>query len=217
MASFFVFKVRSACLECGESMPFEGPALRITCRACHSDLEVPAAAWKNILSFREKLAKHGLTEGQIRNSSVMGGGTGTFSVGWGPQRPVCAGCGALLDLSATPPGTDGSIRCGGCGASTTTFPPPPWLAAVEPEALQIFGAARSGGAPAGATPVEAPRNDARPISFSCPDCGATLKITMESPRILTCTFCKADHFLPDPLWRALHPVKKRAPWVVAFR
>jgi hypothetical protein len=216
MASFFVFKVRSTCLECGESIPFDGPVLRIPCRACHSDMEIPAPAWKNILDFRENLAKFGLTEGQIRNSSTMGGGTAGFSVGWGPQRPVCAGCGALLDLSAAPPGTEGEIRCAACGASTTTFPPPSWLAAVVPEALQIFGAARSIGGP-GANPIEAPRDAARPISFSCPDCGATLKITMESPRVFSCTFCKADHFLPDALWRALHPVKKRAPWVVAFR
>jgi DNA-directed RNA polymerase subunit RPC12/RpoP len=217
MASFFVFKVRSTCLECGESVPFEGPALLIPCRACHSNMELPASVWRSILTLRENLAEFGLTEGQIRNSSITGGGTAGFSVGWGPQRPVCAGCGALLDLSAAPPGTDGAIRCAACSASTTTFPPPSWLAAVAPEALQIFGAARSGAAPAGATAVEAPRDQARPISFSCPDCGATLKITMDSPRVFSCTYCKADHFLPDALWRALHPVKKRAPWVVAFR
>src|SRR5262249_10202091 len=100
MASFFVFKVRSTCLECGESLPFEGPALRIPCRACHSDSDVPAATWQSILSFRENLAEFRLTEGQIRNSSISGGGSGTFLVGWGPQRPVCASCAALLDLSA---------------------------------------------------------------------------------------------------------------------
>jgi hypothetical protein len=216
VASFFVYKVRSSCLECGESIPFEGPALRVPCRACHSELEVPANTWKGILNFRENAAQLRLVEGGIRNSAMMGGGSGVIAVGWGPQRPICTGCGALLDLAAAPPGTDGFVHCAACGASTTTFPAPAWLAAVDPSAMQIFGAARTDGPLAG-TPVEAPRTETRPISFSCPDCGATLKISMDSPRILSCSYCKADHFLPDPLWRGGGHRENRAPWVVAFR
>ena len=214
MGSFFLFKIRSSCLECGENLAFEGPALAVPCRGCGATLDIPTATWKAILGFRENAAKFQLAEGQIRNSAMMGGGSGTLSVGWGPQRPLCSGCGTLLELSEAPPGTDGAIRCTACGGSTTTFPPPAWLSAVEPAAMQIFGAAREG-VPAG-QPVGAPVAT-RPVSFTCPDCGANLKVAEDTPRILGCSFCKADLFLPDPLWRTLHPVKKRVPWVVAFR
>jgi predicted RNA-binding Zn-ribbon protein involved in translation (DUF1610 family) len=93
-----------------------------------------------------------------------------------------------------------------------TFPTPPWLQELHPKAVQLFNAARD--ETVLAAPVTSPAN--RPVSFGCPDCGANLKITMESPRILECQFCKTDLFLPDPLWRALHPVRKRATWYVAF-
>jgi ribosomal protein S27E len=124
VASFFVFKIRASCLECGENLAFEGPAIAVPCRACGSTLDVGAATWKDVFGLRE-----GTASGQ-----------------------------AVASPAAT-----------------------------------------------------------RPVSFACPDCGANLKIAADAPRILACSFCKADLFLPDPLWRALHPVKKRVPWVVAFR
>lgn len=208
--TFFVFKVRTSCLECGAAVAFEGPTLVTPCRECQSPVEVAAPVWKAMLDLRSNAAElHGLTEGQTRHSTLVRGAT--FSIGWGPQRPVCA-CGSALDLDGAPPGTDSAIRCA-CGQSTTTFPPPAWLLAVEPDALQLFGAARAGG-PGRAIVSGAGRG---PVSFACPDCGANLKITIDAPRVLACGFCKADLFLPDPLWRALHPVKKRSPWVVAFR
>jgi Zn finger protein HypA/HybF involved in hydrogenase expression len=212
-AAFFVFKVRTACNECGEPVMFDGPLLSVPCAACQSQVELDAHAWKDVLGFRQLLSKFGLAEGQIRNSASLRA-SGNINVGWGPQRPQCAGCGALLDLNAAPPGTHGSIRCPACGVSTSTFPPPAWLLAVVPEALQIFGAT-SASTPAGAK-VEVPA-ERRPVSFACPECGANLKITAESPRILACAFCKVDLYLPDALWRSLHPVKRRSPWVVAFR
>jgi len=212
--AFFVFKVRTTCLECGGPVVFDGPTLTTACRECQSPVEVDAKQWKSILDLRMNAAEHhGLVEGRTRNSTIVSGAT--FSIGWGPQRPLCS-CGALLDLNAAPPGTDGAIRCTACGASTTTFPPPAWLLAIEPNALQLFGAARPHAAAPGSKAVD-PTAERRPVSFACPDCGANLKITTDSPRVLECSFCKSDLFLPDPLWRALHPVKKRSPWVLAFR
>ena len=211
-SSFFVFKVRTSCLECGSAVVFDGPTLLTKCRECQSPVEVDAQKWKAILALRANAAEiDGLTEGKTRNSTIIAGAT--FSIGWGPQRPICS-CGALLDLSKAAPGVDTDIQCA-CGASTPTFPPPAWLLAVEPSALQLFGAARAFHSPGGIG-VE-PAVERRPVSFACPDCGANLKITTDSPRVLACNFCKADLFLPDPLWRALHPVKKRTPWVLAFR
>jgi hypothetical protein len=53
--------------------------------------------------------------------------------------------------------------------------------------------------------------------MACMGCGAALGITVESPRITTCEYCQVENFLPDPLWRRLHPVKKRVPWYVRYR
>ena len=211
LASLFVFKIRTSCSECGEPIALEGPRQEATCESCHSILAVTGPDWKNMFSFRSSAEQFGLTEGKTRGSS-MSDGERRFLVSWGPQRPVCVACGALLDLKHAPPGTDGEVPCA-CGKTTTTFPPPAWLAESDPSILQIFGAPRDRPSGAASTVETA----ISPISFACPDCGANLKITVESTRVLRCAYCQADSFLPDALWRAIHPVKKRTPFFVAFR
>jgi hypothetical protein len=52
--------------------------------------------------------------------------------------------------------------------------------------------------------------------MTCPQCGAALHLTAESQRTTTCQFCHVDVFLPDELWRCLHPVKVVQPWWVRF-
>jgi hypothetical protein len=211
VATFFVFKIRTSCAECGEGMVLEGPRMAAKCEGCQSILAVPGDYWKNMFSFRSAVERFGLNEGTTRGSSLSSGEQ-KFLVSWGPQRPVCTSCGALLDLSLAPPGTDGEVPCE-CGKTTSTFPPPPWLAEADPTVLQIFGAPRE--RPSMAPPV--PEGGQSAVSFACPDCGANLKVTPDAPRILRCHYCQSDSYLPDALWRALHPVKKRTPFVVAFR
>src|ERR1700674_4124952 len=108
MASFFVFKIRTSCAECGEGMVLEGPRQEATCESCQSILPLAGQDWKNMFSFRSSAQSFALTEGKTRGSS-MSDGERRFLVSWGPQRPICVGCGALLDLTKAPPGTDGEV------------------------------------------------------------------------------------------------------------
>ena len=82
---------------------------------------------------------------------------------------------------------------------------PAWLSAVVPAARTLHVAAAPPAPPA-----------ARPISFACPDCGAGLKIDHAAPRVLACAYCAADLYLPDALWRTLHPARPRRPFWVTF-
>jgi hypothetical protein len=118
-----------------------------------------------------------------------------------------------MPAEAVPPGGDGRLSCK-CGACIATFPPPEWLRRAVPTAVQLFGAARES-APEGLAVVES-STAIKPVVFGCPRCGAGLDIAAESPRILTCKYCDSDLYLPDALWHALHPVKKRTPFWVAF-
>jgi len=209
---FFVFKVLMPCPECGGSVALEGPLLRVVCKACKSTLELTPQNWKGVLEFRKYEAEFSLTEGKTRGSSLTHGEL-KLLVRWGPSRPVCLGCGAPMPAEAVPPGGDGRLSCT-CGQSMTTHPVPDWLREVVPSAVQVFGAAREG-IPEN---LEAVASSAalKPVLFSCPSCGAGLDVATESPRILTCKYCDSDLYLPDALWHALHPVKKRAPFWVSF-
>ena len=145
--------------------------------------------------------------------SSLSNGELRLLVRWGPARPICPGCAMPLPAEAVPPGGDGRLACR-CGQSIATFPVPEWLRQVVPTALQLFGAARDG-APDGLVVMES-STATKPVLFGCPRCGAGLDIAPESPRILTCKYCDTDLYLPDALWHALHPIKKRTPFWVAF-
>lgn len=209
MVTFFSYRTLVPCTECGESIALDGPAPEITCGACASVIAIPAQFWAAALSFRGNVAEFGLTEGKTRGSSTSNGEL-RMNVRWGPQRPMCTGCDAALDLSRVPSGYDGDVVCS-CGHATPTFPAPAWLRAAEPAALQVFGAPRNPSGVAAATSTAT-----RPVQFACTVCGAGLRITGESRRLFTCGHCDSDLYLPDALWRALHPVKKRGAWWVAF-
>ena len=208
---YFVFKLLLSCGECGSRFPLEGPTLSASCPACHSVIALLPRHWKAAVELYRDAAQFALTEGKTRGSSLRDGEL-ELLVRWGPSRPSC-GCGLALPVDAVPPGGDGKLSCS-CGLVVETFPPPAWLREVVPTALQMFGARREG-APAGATELPAVAA-AKPVLFGCPRCGAGLDIKAESPRILTCSYCESDLYLPDPLWHALHPVKKRAPFWLAF-
>ena len=206
----FLFKVRTACPECGESLILDGPIRAIRCNACQSSLQIGPKEWKRILDARS------MDDVKRRVGSVVLGFASeyTFHARVGPEQPKCTACGKQIDITGVAPGTDGQIACA-CGQTMTTHPAPDWLREIEPKAAQLFGAVREE-RNQDESPVVTPQAN-RPVSFGCPDCGANLKITVETPRILECHYCKADLFLPDPLWRALHPVRKRTAWYVAFK
>src|SRR5258708_39741314 len=52
--------------------------------------------------------------------------------------------------------------------------------------------------------------------MTCPQCGGALHIPADTNRTTTCQFCSVDFYLPDDLWRRLHPVKVVEPWCVRF-
>lgn len=93
------------------------------------------------------------------------------------------------------------------------FDPPDWLAPLVPSLRRCFGDEPPERAEPGAAPVQV-EGAGKPVSMSCPECGAGLKITSEMPRTSTCQYCSADFYLPDDLWLRLHPAVKASRWYV---
>lgn len=210
---YFVFKLLLSCAECGARFPLEGPTLLATCTSCHSRIELSPKNWQPIFELYRDAAQFSLSAGKTRGSALRDGEL-QILVRWGPSRPSCVECSQPLPVEQVPPGGDGKLSCA-CGESVETFPPPRWLADGVPAIVQLFGAKREMAAPSAGAVVTP--NDMKPVLWSCPRCGAGLDIAPETPRILTCRYCESDLYLPDPLWHALHPVKKRAPFWIAFR
>jgi hypothetical protein len=133
-------------------------------------------------------------------------------------KPACGACGTLVALETLPLGMDGKASCGRCSAEVTTYPAPSWLGEELPSLRQIYGAEREVTSAHG---MPAPRTSAArgddAVILSCPNCGGSLRVTGETQRTTPCTYCQTNVFLPDDLWRRLHPVKTVRAWSIAFR
>jgi ribosomal protein S27E len=210
MREVYVFRMRTSCPECGEPVGIDGPSLEIECHACRSTLAMTAGDWHKVFD-RRNFVQPQLSEGETCAWSLRSAEL-DVTIRFGPQSPLCASCGARMDLSMCAPEMDGKLFCVKCGAPMSTFPAPEWLRAEDRKIRQVFGVTPKA---AGTAQVEV-RDAAKPVSLSCPDCGGHLKISGDSARVVTCTYCKADLFVPDALWRAVHPVKKRGAWYVGF-
>lgn len=209
---FCVYKIQAPCDECGNSVILDGPLRRLDCVHCQSTLEYPEDFWKALLEDAlEGYDGFGWDEGQ--NSQMFIGGR-QVRVQYGRQMPKCPACRELLPLDQIGPAHDGPVFCGQCGKRTSSHPAPDWLRGLFPTAAQLYCAATEAD-PDGAQDLEI-QDASKPVVMSCMQCGGALPITLETPRITTCKFCDTDLYLPDPLWRRLHPVKKRVPWYVRF-
>ena len=51
-------------------------------------------------------------------------------------------------------------------------------------------------------------NKSQTIVFSCMTCGAGLKLDKHSERLMKCTYCDNENYLPDAIWNRLHPYKE---------
>jgi hypothetical protein len=195
-------QVLTQCIRCKAGLPLNGPIKNVECTNCLSSLELSSDFW-DLLRDADKQYRKG-QGGYQRNF--------TTDFRWRVQKPQCGKCEAELPVSEIPVGTEGAIHCVACGAPSSTFPAPAWLRQVVPNALQVFGAERD--REDGQGVVLQPEDKPAPVAMACPQCNGGLTITAEMERTIKCQYCQTDVFLPDALWKRLHPVKIATPWFV---
>lgn len=211
---YLAYQVKTSCPDCGNPLLVNGPLRAPVCASCHSAAHLRPGLWSSIMGEAEKSISK-LDVGEGYNSTLMTGGF-SFEIASVKANFSCTDCEQEWDLDAVATGTDGTFNCTKCGHESVTYPAPPWLIDVIPTAAQIFFAERETSPSEGqvaATPDDASE---KPIVFSCPQCAGVLKLTKESDRTVTCSYCEADVYLPDGLWLKLHPVKKAKYWCVRF-
>ncbi|GMV16405.1 MAG: hypothetical protein AMXMBFR56_46290 [Polyangiaceae bacterium] len=209
MTCWIALKARADCPECGQPVMLNGPWANMRCPSCHSKSSI-GYYWPKVVANALERAPKGrnfATKFMLDTGKPV---TALYYAVNKDQAPICSSCDAELEgVDAIATGTDGTFHCAGCGAAHETFPAPKNL---HSNALQIFLGTRSTEQLAEAAPV-----NTKPVLFGCTNCGGNLKITGATTRILTCGYCEADLFLPQALWNALHPVKKRRAFWVRMR
>jgi hypothetical protein len=181
------FTLRADCPSCGLPVPLNAPSERAHCHSCLKDFAVPGAVFGELL-----------VQFDDHHPKVVS-----------PFRK-----GAQAEIGGVQ--MHAARVEGDAAEGATWFPAPEWLRALVPTA-QSFTVTDPSAAPGAEQKTEAEAKDAgKPVALPCTQCGAPLHVTSESERTVTCEFCKTDVYLPDDLWRRLHPVKTMSPWFVRF-
>ncbi len=203
--SWIALKARTDCPECGLPVMLEGPWANMICPSCRSKTAI-GYYWADVIATAQSTAPGGR---RFASKFIMDTSrpitTLHFAVNRG-QPPICSGCDVVLEgVEQVATGTDGKIHCPACGTSHETFPAPKQARG----GAQVFLGVRQSEQLAQVVTMSA-----KPVLFSCTNCGGNLKITTETTRIVTCQDCEVDLCLPQALWNALHPVRKRrAFWI----
>jgi hypothetical protein len=202
---FITASILLRCEHCGGGLPVQGPLRKVPCPACQKLNSLGAG---RIVEYLKRIADG--------SSGFLSSREGEVRFGHHDFHP-CGECGAEVPLEALALGDESATPCPKCAAPVESFPAPPWLAEELPGVVQLYGAAREpGDRPANALPLPAPKAVA-PVVMQCPKCSAALELNAESRRTTMCTYCQANVYLPDDLWRLLHPVETTRLWTWASR
>jgi DNA-directed RNA polymerase subunit RPC12/RpoP len=150
---------------------------------------------------------NGFLDGNInpRKSSGSIGSISEIKMNCRSHPAKCEECKTLLDepdildsITNKKP-----IYCKKCNHPMPVRPADDELKQFHPKAIGVINDSR--GFDAHPDTVE---NKSQTIVFSCMTCGAGLKLDKHSERLMKCTYCDNENYLPDAIWNRLHPYKE---------
>lgn len=204
---FAFLEISLKCPHCDHPTPMNGLLTRILCPECQRDMEAGTGFWKDVFNEAVRGLRF-LPDGKEDYSPLtrFGGIQANLRYGW--KRPFCEVC-----KTAYPrPGSlseAGELVCPKCGQRTRYEPAPGWIRGINSRVRAVVGGVIQEKQVAGEGVV------AGPVVFLCPRCNGSLAIDGKD-RLVTCSFCKSQIYLPDDLWLRLHPAKVKERWYVGF-
>ncbi len=198
----FTFTLKFDCDKCGEMIAVNGPARTSTCSSCQKQQALTPSRWGETICTSRR--------GYSTMDDVY------RCKGYETREPRCPKCDKHFPFDETVVGQDTQIHCPHCGLAITTFPAPDWLKQELPAVVQLVGADREG-PESGGVSLDTNEQASRPVMLNCPNCAAPLRITAEAERTIICEHCGVDVYLPDGVWKRLHPVHTVHPWSIVYQ
>lgn len=186
-----------------------------TCVHCQQSVQVPKKEWESALIGLNLLKMLKAKEGESVHEPTLSENTARGLDGSIVKSvPRCLRCETALP---TPPHAGEQFfnervtsDCGACGFENV-FEVPRTTIRLSQCTITHVSATEGQTTPEGNAVL--PDTEAvKPITMGCPSCGGALHFTVESSRTTACTYCAASVYIPDGLWRQLHPVKKAQYW-----
>ncbi len=198
--------VKLDCPNCRQPVFPGGPLLEPECSYCFNKVSLSEKFWIEIL------------ENPFTREEYQYLGSNTY-VEKGEKIPRCLKCGKKLKIPGEMVGTAHSVKCTSCHYQNPSYPAPGWLKQVRGlgdrekvsgNPVQVYCAWHE------ESEVTKRLEDIKPVAIACVQCGGTLKITVDTPRNPRCPYCGTGQYLPDPLWRILHPVSQKHTWYIRW-
>jgi hypothetical protein len=189
----------TTCDHCAQPVPINGPVQAARCPRCTRVTPVPH------LYEAIACASTGVA---IR---------GAYDCRWfDDAKPECVRCGkgVPVDDVLRKEGASTTIVCMDCGTEMPTYPAPQWLKKLLPTTLQVLG-----GTGDGTDELHVNEDASEPstaCTMVCPACGDGISIGPDDGSAIDCLSCHASVFVPDELWKRLHPVKTALRWTLTY-
>lgn len=208
-STFVFYETSTICQSCNRNLPINGPTREARCPDCLSTVTLDVDFWREVLTAPQASAEEHLREYDGRGGWALTDGIRGI---WQLCLPHCSACGTTLPSSIA--NATGNATCPGCGEKIAVASPPPWLKELSPSVDRLIQAEVDGGNTATTAAVAQVEAGASAVMLSCPSCGAALKVDGSSERLVLCEYCQRRVFLPDELWRTIHPPRRVKRWLV---
>jgi hypothetical protein len=202
----------TACDHCALPVPINGPVQVLRCPHCQKDTPIPQLF--TLLSIKSVAS----TRSKVRDGYDNVDGRRYQYTLFHDASPDCGRCGSQVAIAAylAKSSAATTLACASCQAPVPTFPVPAWLKEKFPTALQVFGGDAEVAREQAGLDLVVNEGATKPIAMACPSCGGGLSVRQDTERTMSCPFCASSVFLPDELWKRLHPAKTMQRWTLTY-
>ncbi|MGM0597494.1 MAG: hypothetical protein ACQES9_10690 [Myxococcota bacterium] len=204
---FGSLRILTECSYCGSPLVLNGPQKKVICNSCNKQIHFSEDVWNGIFTYFDQNI-HTMMPGEQDSLTMLQDGY-TFKISYSLTPPKCQKCQTQLPVDSSLDFSS-SLRCPSCANEHRVISAPNWL--QDHDKIKLIGSDI-------ATTSQSPEilSSSSPISMNCPNCSGALKISTEQERVTNCQYCDSEFFIPDPVWKKLHPVKVAKNWYVRIQ
>jgi len=200
------------CQSCGKKIPVNGLGLTLTCSRCLYENSLDAGELAEVLVDASQMDKVNIFSSLLNKYSVDFKTAET-------RRIICPNCSESVKIPKNKLSKGKSVQttCRHCGIKLKGGPPPDWLKKKIPALLGLFNAVIEQPLNKKNVTYTKKRKQGDFVELTCPLCEGDIQIKNETVRTALCRGCDSEVYIPDQLWRKLHPVEKSHSWALIFR
>jgi hypothetical protein len=210
MLKSYNFKIQIICPGCNTNHPVSSLLANETCENCGKELILNNLIQQSFEtgSFRDRAKiMNGFFTGAFNNQNPSAGlgDISEFKMMCWSHPADCEECKTPLDESDILDSIANKkpIFCRKCNHPMPVRPADEEIKKFHPKALGVINDSR--GFDVHPDVVE---SKSHTIVFGCMTCGAGLKLDEHSKRLMKCSYCDNENYLPDSIWNRLHPYKE---------